>query len=427
MKKPLSFHEIMPDDVWKWKYMESQIEQVLALFNYEEIRLSVLQDYGVLTMGITALLDNEEAQQITRQVINLERPDDKISLLSLRPEGTINVLNHVATRLKNDKIHRIYYHGPMFRKDDSGSPQEFYQLGVELLGSDSILSENEVISLGVKLCEQLGLKDAWLDITSFGCNSCRPLFFKAMRAFLNENKEKYCQTCYDELMKNPLLSTECLDKKCLHSTRQGPKMQDYLCPQCAVNFERVKKIQANLGYNYKVNHDLVKNFSYYNETVFNFVIQNNGSSEIIGGGGRYDYLSNKVTGKQIPAVGFYLNLDLIYNIITSRNLFHLPEKPFCVYVAAQSEEMEIIMLQIVQELHQSNISTLISSDLRSIDTDTKTAINGDCQAVVILRDDNIREGKAMLKNLVKDKQEYVSLSELLPELELIRKALQVTT
>lgn len=427
MKKPLSFHEIMPDDVWKWKYMESQIEQVLALFNYEEIRLSVLQDYGVLTKGITALLDNEEVQQITRQVINLERQDNNASPLSLRPEGTINVLNHVANRLKNKQIHRVYYHGPMFKKDENDNPQEFYQLGVELLGSDSILSENEVISLGVKLCEQLGLKDAWLDITSFGCNSCRPLFFKAMRAFLNENKDKFCLSCYEELTKNPLQSTECLDKNCLHSTRQGPKMQDYLCPKCALNFERVKKIQANLGYDYKVNHDLIKNFSYYNETVFNFVIQTNGSSEIIGGGGRYDYLSNKVTGKQIPAVGFYFNLDLLYNIITSRNLFHLPEKPFCVYVASQSEEMEIIMLQIVQELHQSNISTLISSDIRSIDTDTKTALNGGCQAMVILRNDNIREGKAMLKNLVKDKQQYVSLSELLPELELIRKALQVTT
>lgn len=427
MKKPLSFHEIMPDDVWKWKYMESQIGQVLTLFNYEEIRLSVLQDNTVLTKGITALLDNEEVQQITSQVINLERPDDKISLLSLRPEGTINVLNHVANRMHNDEIHRIYYHGPMFRKDEHGHPKEFFQLGVELLGSDSILSENEVISLGVKICEQLGLKDAWLDITSFGCNSCRPLFFKAMRTFLQEHQDDYCSNCYNELMKNPLHPTQCHDKKCMHSTRQGPKMQDYLCPKCSVNFERVKKIQANLGYDYKVNHDLVKNFSYYNETVFNFVIQTNGSSEIIGGGGRYDYLSNKVTGKQIPAVGFYFNLDLIYQIMTSRNLFHLQEKPFCVYVASQSEEMEIIMLQIVQELHQSNISTLISSDLRSIDKDTKIALSSGCQAMVILRADNIREGKAMLKNLVKDKQEYVSLSELLPELELIRKAVQATT
>lgn len=424
MKKPLSFHEIMPDDVWKWKYMESQIEHVLSLFNYEEIRLSVLQDYNVLHKGVTALLDGSEAEQITSQIINLERPDGNISLLSLRPEGTINVLNHVANRLKDNKIHRIFYHGPMFRKDSNHKPSEFYQFGVELLGSDSILSENEVMSLGIKICQQLGLKDAWLDINSFGCNSCRPQFFKVMRTWLQDNKDKYCQSCFDELYSNPLASTECLDKKCLHSTQQGPVMQDYLCPKCKANFSRIKKIQANLGNNYKVNQHLYKNFSYYNETVFNFVIQTNGGGEIIGGGGRYDYLSTTVTGKQITAVGFYFNLDLIYKIMTSRKLFQLRSKPFRVFIAAQSEEMEIMMLQIVQELHQSNISTLISSDVKSLETDTKTAVENDCQAMIILRAENISEGKAMLKNLVKGKQEYVSLSELLPEIELIRKALQ---
>jgi len=427
MKKPLSFHEIMPDDVWKWKYMESQVEQVLSLFNYEEIRLSVLQDYDVLHKGITALLDNKEAQQITQQIINLNQPDQNVSLLSLRPEGTINVLHHVATRLKKDKIHRIFYHGPMFRKDTSHKPVEFYQLGVELLGSDSILSENEVISLGMKICEQLGLKDTWLDINSFGCNSCRPMYFKAMRKFLKDNSDKFCQSCYDELFNNPFHSTDCLETKCLHSTKQGPTIQDYLCPKCKTNFERIKKIQANLGYNYKVNHHLIKNFSYYNETVFNFVIQTNGSNEIIGGGGRYDFLSNKVTSKQIPAVGFYLNLDLVYKIMTSRNLFHSQSKPFRVFIGSQTEELEIILLQIVQELHQSSISTLISSDIKDIENDTKTAVDNDCQAMIILRSENIREGKALLKNLVKDKQEYVSLSELLPEIELIRKAVQIAT
>jgi histidyl-tRNA synthetase len=424
MDIPQSFHEIMPDDVWKWKYLECQIEQVLSLFNYQEIRLSVLQDYETLQKGITALLDTDEVHEITSQVINLDQPDGNIGLLSLRPEGTINVLNHVASRFQDGKIHRIFYHGPMFRKDANQNPMEFYQLGVELLGSDSILSENEIISMGMKLCQQLGLKDIWLDINSFGCEADRPVYYNAMREFLKEHKDEYCEACLETLNNNPLHATECLDKDCLHSTQQGPKIQDYLCKKCKINFTKVKKIQANLANEYKINDNLFKNFSYYNETVFNFMINKNSEALLIGGGGRYDFLSNRITGKQIPAVGFYFNLDTIFKVMSERGLFQTPKPPFRVYICTQSEDLEIMLLQIVQELHQDNISTVISADIQDNVTEMQNAIKNECEAMIILRNDNIREGKTLLKNLVKDSQSYVALSDLLPEIDLIRKSVQ---
>jgi len=426
MKKPLLFHEIMPDEVWKWKFLESQVEQVLNLNNYTEIRLSVLQDYETLYKGITALLDTEEAQQITNLILNLDPPDNNVSLLSLRPEGTISVLNHVASRFRDDKIHRIYYHGPMFRKSDGMNPMEFYQLGVELLGSDSILSENEVMNLGLKICERLGLRDAWLEINSFGCQSCRPRYFKAMREFIEEHKSEYCSTCIEALFNNPLASTECMDEKCFHSAKQGPKIQDYLCSKCKTNFTKVKKIQTNLSHKYHINHHLFKNFSYYNETVFDLKIQTNGGAETIGGGGRYDFLSNQVTGKQIPAVGFYLNLDMIYGIMSARNIFQHPDRSFKVYICSQSHDLEIILLQIVEEMHQQNLSTIISTDLLETKAEVANAEKLGCQAMVILRAENISDGKVLLKNLAKEKQDYILLSDLIPEVDLIRRSVQFT-
>jgi histidyl-tRNA synthetase len=427
MKKPLSFHEIMPDEVWKWKYLECNVEKVLSLFNYQEIRLSVLQDYNILYKGITALLDTEEVEHTTNQLLNLNQPDNDVSLLSLRPEGTISVLNHVAMRFASDSIHRIYYHGPMFRKDENHKPMEFYQLGVELLGSDSILSENEVLSLVMKMCEELGLKDVWLEINSFGCQSCRPLFFKAMREFLNEHKDDFCQSCFESLRNNPLHNTECMTEGCMHNTKQGPKIQDHLCSKCKTNFSKVKKVQTNLGYDYKVNHHLFKNFSYYNETVFNIMIQTNGKPEAIGGGGRYDFLSNQITGKQIPAVGFYLNLDKVYSIMATRNLFQKPETPFRIYVCSQSDDLDIMLLQIVQELHEHNLSTVISTDSLDTQKEIENALKNDCQLMIVLRKENISEGKVFLKNFLKEKQSYVMLSDLIREIDVVRKSVQFST
>ncbi len=420
------FHEFMPEDVWKWKSIEERVDRVLALFDYQEIRLSILQDYSILRNGITALMDVTEADHVAQQVLNLCAPDDNISLLSLRPEGTISVLHHTAQIFQSGETHRLYYHGPMFRKDRINNPMEFYQLGVELLGSDSILSENEIISLGMRLCHELGLKDTRLEINSYGCESCRDEFFRDMRAYLEKNKTQYCSSCYDALSLNPLADTRCSDEECLHTTQKGPKIQDYLCPKCKTNFVKVKKIQANLANQYQVNHYMFKNFSYYNETVFDFIVDHMGKPLIIGGGGRYDNLSNKITGKNIPAVGFYLNLDTIFELLEDRKLFARAVDPFCVYICSQSPEMEIMMLQIAQDLHTQEIVTVLSADLNDTQAEIGSARKKGCALMIILRDENIREGKVLIRNLAKDYQDYVPLSQIISEILIARKALQTS-
>ncbi len=418
------FHEFMPEDVWKWKSIESKVDKVLFLYDYQEIRLSVLQDYSVLRDGITALMDTREADNVVSQVLNLCAPDDNISLLSLRPEGTISVLHHTAKIFEDGEIHRVFYHGPMFRKDKDRNPMEFYQLGVELLGSDSILSENEVISLGMKLCHELGLNDTRLEINSYGCDTCRKIFFDDMRKHLSEHKQDYCQSCFDTLLNNPLADTRCLETACQHVTKQGPRIQEYLCDKCKLNFNRVKKIQANLANQYQVNHYLFKNFSYYNETVFDFIIEHKGKPLIIGGGGRYDYLSSKITGKNIPAVGFYLNLDTIFEVLDSRQIFRPSRMPFCIYICSQSTDLEIMMLQIAQELHTHDIVTILSAENADTQVEITNALRKACSLMIILRDDNIREGKVLIRNLVKEHQDYISLSDIISEILIARKALQ---
>ena len=434
------FHEFMPEDVWKWKSMEHHIDSILALYNYQEIRLSVLQDYKVLHHGITALLDDQEADNVVKQVLNLCAPDDNISLLSLRPEGTISVLHHTAKIFEPDKTHRLYYHGPMFRKDKDLKPMEFYQLGVELLGSDSILSENEIIALGMKLCNELGLAKVKLEINSYGCEVCRRPFFAEVRHFIEEHKDNYCADCYDSLMTNPLAKTKCNDPDCFHTTRKGPRIQDYLCPKCKENFAKVKKIQANLTNDFSVNHHLFKNFAYYNETVFDFVTEHNEKKIVIGGGGRYDYLSTLITGKMIPAVGFYLNLDVIFSILDERRAFIPHKQQFSVYVCTQSNDLEIMMLQIAQELHSHGIVSILSPiisipdppsppplDYKGTPTTSMEIDNASkqqCSVIIILRDENILEGKALIRNLNKGYQNYVPLNQIIPEILLARKALQ---
>ncbi|MBM4403033.1 MAG: ATP phosphoribosyltransferase regulatory subunit [Candidatus Cloacimonetes bacterium] len=431
-KKPLddrtrdsqSLRVILPEDVWKWHILEELLDRVLSMYNYQEIRLSVLQDYSILHQGITALIDNKEAEHVVRQVVNLNHPDDNISLLSLRPEGTISVLHQTAQNYRRGEIHRLYYHGPMFRKNQDMQPMEFHQLGVEMLGSDSILSENEIISLGMRICRELGLRDTVLEINSYGCEWCRQGFFATVRQYVKDNHGDYCRQCHESLSENPLLMPMCQSDHCLQTTLKGPRIQDFLCDKCRLNFHKIKRIQSNLANEYRVNHHLFKHFAYYNETVFDFIVRNNNKDIIIGGGGRYDALSEATIGNKIPAVGFYLHLDRIFEIMDQRHLFIRQNDDFTVYICAQSPDLEIMMLQIVQDLHSYGIGTILGADILETETEIANAKAKHCELMIILRDENIREGKILIRNLVKEYQDYIPLNQISQEIIIARKALQ---
>lgn len=422
-KDAKSFPRSNPEDVWKWKLLEQKFAEVFAMHDYQEIRLSVLQDRDEIHSGITAMLQSDETQATVDKTVHLCSPEGVASQLSLRPEGTISILHHTARIFHKGDIHRFYYHSPMFRQGQEGQPEEFSQLGVELLGSNSILTENEIIGMGMRVLREFGLVDASVKLNSFGCEDCRRKFFADMHSYLEEHAEDYCQNCLTELYANPFAETHCRNKSCSHHAQAGPQISDYICAKCKENLNKIKKIQANLTNSYRVDPHLYKNFAYYNETVFDFVVRHKGQEVIIGGGGRYDYLSAKITRKRIPAVGFSLDLDAIFQIMNDRSLFQPEEKQFAVYLCAQSPGLEMMLLQIAQELHSNGIKTVLSAENNSTETELAKASKLDCDIMIVLRDDNIREGKLLLRNISREDQSYIPLNQITDSLKLARKSL----
>lgn len=423
LSNSINFHHFMPDEVWRWKQIEQQIEQDLLLHDYQEIRLSVLEDYDLLRQGISAFSLLQEGADYQPKTLRLCSPNEDVSLITLRPEGTISVLRNSAAHLEEESLTRLYYMGPMFRFDSSMRPMEFYQLGVELLGSDSVLADSEVMSLGIRLCKSLNLGDVALRLNNFGCQKCRLEYFEAIKQYLKQHKKEYCASCWEALQAKPFEASNCNDPQCSESLAGGPKITDYLCEECQKNFSQIKKIQANLGHSYKCDPFLYKNFSYYNQTVFDFVLENNGSAIVLGGGGRYDDLSRLITGKNIPAVGFYLNLDLIFQVLKQRALHNPEPASFSVYLCSQSDDMEMMMLQIISELHALGVKTILGMDNEALESQIKKAKQNRCSVLLSLREDHIRDGKILMHNLAKEHHEYVPLTQMSDAILVARKAL----
>ena len=413
----------MMDEMWKWKMMEEKFDNMLKLYDYHEIHLPILQNRSLIQQGITAFMQREEPDFISRQTLNINNNKNPENQLSLRPEGTISVLHRAATMYRKGDIFRYYYQGPMFHRNREGVAQESSQLGVELMGSSNILSENEIISLGIKLLNEVGFYDATLKLNSYGCENCRREFFKDVDIELRTNADRYCPNCLVELSANPFAATHCENKNCQHSLPANLNINNYLCAECKTKFEQLKKIQANLGNIYKVDPNLTKNFAYYNGTVFDFVVKNQDNELVVGGGGRYDYLSERLTGRKIPAIGFYLDLDLIFQLMKERNLFLMFDNDFSVYICTQSPNLEMMVLQIAQELHSQNIITILGTE-ENPDNNLKQAQAHKCDLMITLREENIREGKVLLYNLEHKEQSYIPLNRILDTVQVVRKTLK---
>lgn len=382
MISKLGIHQSLPDKVWKWKSLEEQAARILSLNDYKEIRLSVLQDYKLIQQGINALMQGDSGASAAENIVNLLDHKGNKSSVSLRPEGTISILHHTAQLIKERDVHRYYYLGPMFRKDSKAFPQEYRQLGVELLGSDSVMSDNEVINLGIRILQNLGFRNVSLELSSFGCDNCRS-----------------------------------------EAHSQNPPNLDTLCPACQRRLSQITRVQANLAHHYRLEPQLLKSFAYYNGTVFNFILPTPNGKLHLGGGGRYDRLSRLITRKKIPAVGFYLDIDAIFAEMENRELFHIQDKEFSVYIASQSDELEMMLLQIAQDLQENNIKTVLSADKHSLEGDILLAQKSGSELMIIIREENVREGKVLLRNMNKEHQDYVGLSNIVDEILLARKSL----
>lgn len=413
----LNHKDILPEDVWKWTAVENSIHQTMELNNYKEIRTSILQANDLFKSYMTFFNDHSDYSQ--QLIFNVNETES----LSLRPEGTITVLQSFLRNEFQDLPQRLYYMGPMFRKKNNTQLLQMQQLGVELIGNNTQMGDNEILLLGQKMFHKLGLHQVKIELSSFGCEKCRPAYLDDMRQFIQNNKDQLCHECQYQLQINPLYILNCVNNHCQRIAETSPNIIQYLCEDCSTSFKYIQRMLSNLGIEYMVNPNMPLSFNYYNQTVFNFVYEYNKKKILLGNGGRYDLLARSVTGRSIQAVGFSANMDTIIQLLSDLRLITRKDIPFRVSVTPMAKNLEVVVLQLVQELHDHNIHTEIidfEDDYRLIN---KKLDYSESQVVVFITEDMIRDGKVSIKNYIKDNQEIIPIGQVSDYLIRLRKAI----
>jgi histidyl-tRNA synthetase len=298
--------DLLPPETSLWRRVEDEARRTFGVYNFSEIRTPVLEPTELFARSVGA-----DTDIVTKEMYSFEDRDRES--LTLRPEATASVVRaYIEHSLFNEGgIHKLYYIGPMFRRErpQKGRYRQFYQIGAEVLGSDSPDIDAEVLEMLILFLERLGLREFNLLINSVGCGKCRREYVKVLRRALEGVKARLCADCQRRAETNPLRVLDCKVEADQPVIEKLPRILDHLCPECRQHFHSVLEGLRERDLSYQITPRLVRGLDYYTRTTFEITSGLLGAQDALLGGGRYDGLSEMLGGPPSPGFGFAIGED----------------------------------------------------------------------------------------------------------------------
>lgn len=402
---PKGTEDLLPQDSYKWHYLEKKFAETAALYNYKEIRVPTFEHTELFERGVGDTTDVVEKQMYTFN-------DKGGRSVTLRPEGTASV---VRSFLQNSLYAlpmpmKMYYNIACFRYENKqkGRLREFHQFGVEAFGAQNPTLDAEVISLALTFLDSVGLKELSVNINSIGCPSCRKAYSEALRDYLRPHYDELCDTCKGRFDRNPLRIIDCKSEQCRSIVDGAPRLLDYICDDCRSHFEAFKGCLDDMGIKYTVDPGIVRGLDYYTKTVFEII----SGDFTVCGGGRYDGLVEELGGKPCPAIGFGLGIERLLLRLEETGVKIPEEPPVKIYIAALGDKAVSAAQGIVYSLRRSGISADTDHMGRGLRASMKYADKLGAEYTMVLGDNEIEAGEANVKNMATGEQTAVKLAEL---------------
>ena len=332
MNIPEGLNDLLPEEVFKRRFLENKISQVFNKWGYQEIITPTFEFYEILAKGAGSIMKKEMIKFFDREG----------NIIALRPEMTTPIARVTSTKLKGEpKPLRFYYISNVFRYDDlkTGNRKEFNQAGVELIGVNSKEADAEVIALAVECLKNSGLKKFFIDISHINFFNGIMQSIKVKKERKQEIKEAILNKDF-VLLEKMLSFSDIKDKEkefiLKMPTLRGKEkvleeaekmINNKLSLSALKEIKKVYNLLKNYGLEEYILIDLgiIRDFDYYTGIIFE------GYTDYLGfpvcGGGRYDNLCLKF-GENLPSTGFAIGLERLAIILEKENIDSLKlERP----------------------------------------------------------------------------------------------------
>lgn len=388
---PPGTRDLLAPEAHRQRVVVDSFFDLASLAGFEEIALPLLEDVGVFARGI-----GEGSDVVRKEMYELQ--DRGGRHLALRPELTAQVVRAFVEH-RPTLPWKVAYAGPCFRyeRPQAGRYRQFHQVGVEALGTEDPAIDVEVVALGVRVLDRLGLGGVRLRLGSLGDGACRPAYRAALVAYFAARRDELCEEHRGRVEENPMRILDCKREACRAARKGAPAPLDHLCDACRDHFQAVRRGLERVGIAAEVDPWLVRGLDYYVRTTFELsspaLAQ---AQDALGGGGRYDRLAEELGGPPTPGIGFSMGVERL--LLALGQAGSLPAPPSLhVFVVDVTGEDEATVL--AHELRAEGLATARAFDARSLKAQLRAADRSGASWAAIIGPDEVGRGTVALRPL----------------------------
>ncbi len=402
--------DILAPDSARFRRFVDTFAGVAEAAGYRHIIPPLLEDAGVFArVGEATEIVQKEMYRFT---------DQGGRDVALRPEFTAG-LCRAFVQHRPPTPWKVWTAGPNFRyeRPQRGRYRQFDQVDAEVLGTDDPMADVEMIALGWRFFEALGLRQVELLLNSLGQPEERAAYVDALRAYFTARIDQLSDASVATLARNPLRVLDSKRPEEAEIIAGAPAIADFYGAASAAHFEAVRDGLELLGIPYRVEPRLVRGLDYYLRTTFEYAGGTLDSAQnALGGGGRYDGLVEALGGPPTPGIGLAIGVDRTLLACDDEGVFAPPDLSVEVFVVDTAGGASA--LAVTDELRRAGRRADRAFDHRSMKSQMKQADRSGATVAVIIGPDEAAAGTAVLRPLRGDgEQRVVSRSDLLTELE----------
>lgn len=388
---PIGTRDVQPPESSRWGALIGAFEREAALANYGLLHTPIFEDLGVFQRI------GEGTEVVKKEMYDfLDKGERR---MVLRPENTAAVCRAFVQH-RPIVPWKVWYQGPFFRYEapQAGRQRQFNQLGIEVLGSSDPDVDVEVIALGSRFLEAIGLKRVLLLINSMGDAETRIAYAQAVQEYLRANIGDIDSEDHEKVEAHPLRVLDSKRDATRRVTADAPRVEEFLSVEAGLHFERVQAGLGALGISFAIEPRLVRGLDYYTHTLFEYQSSALDTAQnALGGGGRYNGLVEELGGPDTPGIGFAMGVERLLLACDAEQAFDPPKTAPAVWIIDVTDGSSARDLS--HELRSAGIATDRSFDHRSMRSQMKAADRSGAEWAIILGDQEVATGVVTLRNL----------------------------
>ena len=354
----------------KYLYIYDIFRKSFNTYGYDLIELPTIEYKELFNKSI-----GENSEIVTKQMYEFKDKGNRD--LVLRPEATASVVRFHNEFFKNESKKYSYF-GKMFRYENpqKNRYREFIQAGAEIVGTIDEYSNLQILKSSIRFLSLLNIKSK-LNLNTIGTKEEREKYIRELDKYFSKNKRELSKESVDKIGKNTLRILDSNDPFDNQIIDLAPVIYDFLSNETLSLYETFKKQLKTNSIDFVENPKLVRGLDYYNDLTFEFVA--NGT--VVGGGGRYDSLSEILGLGNLSGVGVAFGVDRLINTVKS-----IPSKTRVMLIAQNLSDLNLVS----SKLDKAGIGYLLPVRDSKENTQYKEAIKNNVDYVVNCSENTIK-------------------------------------